>query len=312
MSDQMNLRSDYNNQNNNIPYENYDDLFDTIIDNDEEIHISITTEYIDLFIKLMRAKYNTFDNENENKIRDAFELKELSYNSSPQITADEKFINFYTVDSTIFDNILKNSWFDSNAMLALQYVLNKLITNSTTVAIPALVKYYINHLQKIGVVSAYGSLYTANFEQRNNLFVIKTPQKDDSLTHELFVGLYGMNNLRELVPNYVWTFGGFKCTKAIDNGKSVISYCRGSGEQYDYIVLENVRSEGSLSPTSVDQLLIDQNFSADDFIALYLQILYALHTTNTEISFTHYDLHTGNVLIKEFSNTQSILYKTEN
>ena len=42
------------------------------------------------------------------------------------------------------------------------------------------------------------------------------------------------------------------------------------------------------------------------FMSMYLQILFSLHTAYTDFGFTHYDLHGGNIMVQKTNNNQIV------
>ena len=257
-------------------------------------------------IILYRSQKNFPSKKETNQKLEERDVLESKYLQNQLPTFINSSLRFYDINVSNFEEILQTQWFNSDAMLSLQYALNMFLTDSTPDNTSMLIRHYFNHLKKIGFVSVYGNVYSTKIKNTPNLVVIKTPQSPiENLSHELFIGLYGVNSLRRDIPNFVWTFGGFECSQAIDDGKNVISYCKQTNYPFDYIILENVTPN-----ISMINFLI-QN-SVDDFINLYLQILYALNTANQKISFTHYDLHTKNILIKTTNQVYSVAYSTEN
>jgi len=260
--------------------------------------INVTNKIIQNYFRNLQSNFREEKKLENNQIK-----SEQEHLKSPFPVYQGNHVAFYDLDATKFKNILKEQSYNYDAMLALQYALNSLITGGNTEVVPVLVKYYLNHLTKISE-SSYGAIYSTDFKKIKDITIIKIPTTDEPLLHELFIGIFGANDLRKYVPNFVWTYGGFKCSMPIDDGKNVISYCRDTGTLYDYLLLENIIG------ISV-QDFIEYN-TADQFIALYLQLLYALYKAYKEIDFTHYDLHIDNTLIKTSNDLKSIYCETEN
>lgn len=179
------------------------------------------------------------------------------------------------------------------------------------------IKTYIHNLRQIGAQSGDGYALLADFENAKDMFIIKvsqTPDNDD-LEHELFVGLYGTNKLRKYIPNFSYVYGGFKCSPPFidpDNMK-VVSWCLNNTNAVNYVLYENIQSQVSIP----DYL---KTCSGKDFLNFYMQIIYALRLGLKVIDFTHYDLHTDNVILRTgpFGSTNGatgrifqIAYETE-
>ena len=186
-------------------------------------------------------------------------------------------------------------------------------------------RHWLRNLHQIGAESAFGIVMKADLghdqdqtkgdpqssdliETARNFFVIKAPkdqQVNEDLTHELFVGLFGTNTMRALVPNFAYVFGGFSCLPPIvsTKDKSVMTWCTSDGNIH-YVVYENINPGLSMYDFS-------KSCSVENFLQQYLQILFAIRLAQIQIDFTHYDLHGNNVLVKQLGTTVSIPYQTE-
>jgi hypothetical protein len=170
------------------------------------------------------------------------------------------------------------------------------------------IKHYIKNLSQIGEKSAFGNAFTADLKNTKDFFVVKTGQDvnaSNSLVHELVVGLYGTNNLRKKIPNFAYVYGGFKCSEPqINKDKTVNEWC--INNKFNYIMYENIDNS-----VSVEEFV--KTCTGEEFINVYLQIVYALKTAQQEIDFTHYDLHSDNILIKSTKDNKVnvIKYDTE-
>lgn len=134
--------------------------------------------------------------------------------------------------------------------------------------------------------------------------VVKFP-KIGSLIHEIFVGLYGTNRLREYIPNFSFVYGGFSCRKPLIVNKHVLSYCNKKTSSTDikdyYALYEDVKPAVSLA-----DLLSTLN--EKEFLNLYFQTILAEQLAYEQIGFTHFDLHPGNLLIRELAEEVVLLY----
>ncbi|SOB73902.1 protein kinase [Cedratvirus lausannensis] len=135
--------------------------------------------------------------------------------------------------------------------------------------------------------------------------VIKYP-KQDNLTHEIFVGLYGTNILRQFIPNFSFVYGGFRCTGPVLLGNRALDFCNKPLEEnadFDYALYENVTP----SLTFDDAL---PNLSGEEFLNLYFILILALQVAYERVRFTHFDLHGKNVLLRELEEEVIIPYPT--
>lgn len=101
---------------------------------------------------------------------------------------------------------------------------------------------------------------------------------DDKISffNEYFVGLYGINYLRLSIPtfSFVYTF----------SNKPKKQYI-----QQEYI--ENTNTFQSF--------IVNKTLSNNDLFSIFLQLLCSLEFAQNSLFFTHYDLHTDNILIQE-------------
>jgi hypothetical protein len=170
---------------------------------------------------------------------------------------------------------------------------------------------WFRDLTQIGEPSTNGIAMSGSLEDFSNAFVIKSPQKNtsDDLMHEVFVGMFGTNKLRDYIPNFAYVYGGFKCTPPIidEVTKKVTSWCSGDGPTVTYVIYENI-----FPSITLRQYLKDCTIT--EFLSVFMQILYSLELAYRKIDYTHYDLHTENVLMRQLTNRVgnfSIRYQTE-
>ncbi len=168
------------------------------------------------------------------------------------------------------------------------------------------IKNWLTELQSFNTQGINGYALSANFKDIEDLFAVKAPKNNQvDSQHELFVGLFGTNKLRETVPNFSYVFGGFSCTgPVIGTDNKIISWCY-DGENIPYIVYENIQPNISLAKAI-------KTISGIDWLRYYMSILYALKA-GQKIEFTHYDLHPENVLLREVQNKKEfyVPYETE-
>lgn len=195
-----------------------------------------------------------------------------------------------------------------------------LCVNTSTLLLPNKSKNFIirNYIENLYVKSestsglAMNAQFLGNNGQYDTQFVIKAPKPysdvDDTL-HEYFVGVYGTNRLRSLIPNFAFVLGGFKCSPPyydkLTNTNKVLTFCQNNKEQVYYIIYENVRNSVPLS-----KYLRVCTFK--QFLNVFVQILFALQVAYENIDFTHYDLHTDNVLIRKLDKEIILPYIIKN
>ena len=107
----------------------------------------------------------------------------------------------------------------------------------------------------------------------------------DNINHEYNIGLE-LNNIRNLVSNFIATFGLFKC----NIGYNITIPCSINNKKYerDYLLLEYIEGNSLLKYS------LDKNISNDEYLNILLQILLALNIAYNNIEFVHYNLHMKN------------------
>ena len=128
---------------------------------------------------------------------------------------------------------------------------------------------------KIDIKSVEGYIYTYNILDTSLQIIVKRPKTSKFITtsvKEYYIGYTALNKLRYYIPTFVYTLGGF-WKKYKDTNIPHILY-----EKIDGIPLSNITFK--------------------EWLIIFLQILLSLELAQKEYRFTHFDLHTGNVLIK--------------
>lgn len=167
-------------------------------------------------------------------------------------------------------------------------------------------------LQRIGKESAYGAVIESDLHGDYNRitvkdkFVVKIATKSGeffevSMFNEYIIGYYGINRVRRLIPNFIFTYGYFKCgVPEVSDGRYE-SICSTEKQKGGYIVIEKVRNGKNM-----DDFL--NSSTVEDIRILLLQIALSLAMAEEMIGFTHGDLHLGNVMIKMLEQPMSITY----
>jgi hypothetical protein len=114
----------------------------------------------------------------------------------------------------------------------------------------------------------------------------------DENIHEAFVGIYAINNLRNYIPNFVYTFEIFRYPCLFQKSKDC-----------NYLITELI--PGQTWGKFVDNCIIDE------FLNILLQICLSLKLAIQLYDFTHYDLHSGNVIIRKVEQPISIKYNDD-
>lgn len=223
--------------------------------------------------------------------------------------------SFYGLKPQSLKEIAIREFYNPDVMKAITCITTAIIEEQNS----GVVKYFqrilrwIYQLHQIGFegpATVGGIAFRADLADVEGLYVFKIPKPDqptDSLLHEYLVGILATNRLREMVPNFTYIYGYFYCAPPlVDLRGDTFGWCTndiGPG----YLVMENIAPARSLI-----EYLKSAELNSNEFISYYLQIILALRTAFILLDFTHYDLHTGNVLLREISGLQrfQIPYET--
>ena len=198
------------------------------------------------------------------------------------------------VSSGRFGKLLEDQFYNPDAMrTALCMVDAILFLPSTSLEIYENIRYYLHGWSEM-FKSDNGTVY------ENPSMILKSSGElsearggSEDLLHEGFVGLYGTNRLRNTIPNFAYVYAAFHTPLPVVEGDT-------------YVLYEHIRP-------SVPLREYMDGCTAQEWLGIYMQILYSLRYAAQEVGFTHYDLHDRNVLIRKVgdSNPFSILYPTE-
>jgi hypothetical protein len=154
------------------------------------------------------------------------------------------------------------------------------------------IKKWIKKMVKISVNSKEGFIYITNFSSDVQL-VVKVAQKSNGLESKLreyFIGIKSINKLRCLIPTFVYTIGSFLYPKPTKTGKLENNT---ENENTAFVIYEKIEGETINSFLKKDKLTFKQ------FLIIFIQLLLGLEVAQREARFTHFDLHTDNVMIRE-------------
>lgn len=162
--------------------------------------------------------------------------------------------------------------------------------------------------KQIGEISAFGTNTISSMKNLSSTidFVIKIVRTDtDELMykflHEWEVSS-AINDIRNLVPNFILCFGGFMC-----NSSNFDKLCdQGIGRNLSYLLLENVKKGDTLGRVLKTPTLFSDE-SIKDQVNICYQIITGLAFGYQLNKFTHYDLHCDNIMQYDFINNSEYL-----
>ena len=177
--------------------------------------------------------------------------------------------------------------------------------------------YVVPPIQRVGQVSNNGFVNEISYEREgyraNTILKSTAEQRSDNLLYEYYVGQY-VNKLNKVYSCFLETYGLFKYNKESDweyvkNNtilntnifKDNMTYIQEpnvsqgcTDAKYLAILLQHIRNAKTLS-----QMMKDPSKSSFRFDLLYVLYQIYMPLSNVAETFTHYDLHTNNILVYE-------------
>ena len=143
-----------------------------------------------------------------------------------------------------------------------------------------------------------GTVYSAVFKQLRDSIVLKHTKKgnsDELTANKFFVALACSNKLRESIPNFVYIYGTFHCADPkLEKGLVKFDNWCVQDEKKNTVFLIMEKINGKTMGDSI------RNCNIEQYLSYLLQIIGALQIAEESCSFTHYDLHTSNVILRPY------------
>jgi hypothetical protein len=276
--------------------------------------MALTSELIDA--EFEKSKIYANQQEFVNRVwydQNQQKIREYQIISSIGTTCPPVQLHHENVRAAELKSIISDNFYNSDVMKAV-LCMSETVIHTQPAQVSAMsandrIRTWLSGLKQIGSDSVEGVALVAGIDKTDNIFVIKAPRdaRRDNLQHELFVGVYALNNLRTKVPNFAYIFGGFRCAPpVIGADKKVTSYCANDRYNVNYVMYENIAPAMSMREYC-------RTCTAQQFFDKYLQILLALRQAKISCDYTHYDLHDENVLIRKLEKKIkfAIPYTTE-
>lgn len=216
----------------------------------------------------------------------------------------DRYIDKLSDISTSKINIILNQKFASGAdMKALFCLFDTMFLSSFSRRQEGLVvlkkdfRKFIRKIELLENAGANGNIYMTDFFL-DTQFVIKFPNYNDNIdttVREYFIGTKSINNLRYLVPTFVYTLGSFMCPgiNEIDKTKKPMEvFCNNSSGVRPFILYEKIPDD------SITALFKKEELNFQKWLVIFFQLLLGLEVAQKEVRFTHFDMHTENVLVR--------------
>lgn len=221
--------------------------------------------------------------------------------------------NIRDIDENLVANILDTKYMNPNNLQALQSMFNTILMHHSSskndehlldsTVLPYMDKSILEILNSFKLATlnktSEGYAMISSFKSAKDLLIIKTSKTEEtnySILYEYFIGTMGLNKLRNLIPNFAYTLAIFNCNKLEfeESDISLKNFSEKESVSKHYVVYEKI--PGISLKTFVSN--IRDIGDIERLFSYLLQILLALHISQTEINFTHYDLHTDNIILR--------------
>lgn len=220
-------------------------------------------------------------------------------------------------------NRVRNDFYNPTVLEMATCVLFSIFAATTSkIPINERIRYWFRDLEQIGAESVEGYAMRTDLGHVEDTLILKAPRDpvNSDILHELFIGLYGTNRLRSVLPNFAYIFGGFNCSAPIIQPRSeiingeiirrdeveVVSYCETSNQdfgQVPYVIYENISPAVSLASYV-------KTCTGKEFFLAFSQLILSLRRAWLSLGFVHNDLHHENVLMRQLDQTFSLPYST--
>ncbi len=155
-----------------------------------------------------------------------------------------------------------------------------------------------------GIVSKVNLVHPARGWTVNDFAIMKMQQpsafKDENLLHEILVGLI-LNNMREYLPCFMYTYGGIFCGYPTENKLKINDYnglC-GPDDSHSILITENIPGNLTLA-----DFIKNTSVTEDEKDKILLMIAFALNEANRKYKFIHGDLHSKNVMVRTLNKVR--------
>lgn len=204
-------------------------------------------------------------------------------------------------------DLMNQAFFDPEVMTQAFCNIDGVILSAERGGATRKIRRFLGDMKRIGNPSANGIAMGADlkapeemsygmFDPPHNALIVKTtrdPAEDSSLLHEYVVGVFGLNLLRSWIPNFAFILGAFKCSAPIFQDKEVLTYCE-ADPRINYVLYETI--QGTSMRESIKKM------TREEYVCYFYQLALALRLAHLQCDFTHYDLHSENVLLRAVWN----------
>lgn len=209
-----------------------------------------------------------------------------------------------------YSKYIATNYFYGNPMMSLVEIINYLTTikKRRKILFNSIVKWF-SVPEKLHVDSTQSIIYLMELKQSRDKIIdiiLKIDRKstEKNSYREYFITLTQLNNLRYYLPNFMMTYGQFKCIKPSVSTEKIYfkKMCQPKGNYVNYTLYERIVG------ISLETYLTSYKLKYETFINCFVQLLFALEKAQEKCGFTHFDLHYDNIILKESDISEYDVY----
>ncbi len=258
---------------------------------------------------LVSSIWDTLQQETENTIqREKTLLTSRTLCCVPQLMSLESHLRNRLPEK--LPSLVPDTFYSPDLLTLTMYLVNSLFYVNPVTPGWATPRMRIRHWLRL-FPTQVSNLLSSSPKETENFFLVRLIDNEFRFLHETFIGLFGTNQLRRDIPNFLYLYGGFQPSLPLFDSfsKKVLFRNFPDGHPVFYLLLENVSPQETLENYC-------SSCSATQFLEVYLQVLYALRWAHRQCDFTHYSLTPNNVLLclsspSDKSSRFSLPYETE-
>jgi hypothetical protein len=123
-----------------------------------------------------------------------------------------------------------------------------------------------------------------------------------TIVHEVFVAIVALNPLRRFIPSFSYVFSYWNCGNFTDSNVYLSGLCATPGTR-PVIIYES-------NPSAIPLVRrMEKPITLSSVLDWLLQLMGALEWAHSYADYTHYDLHSGNVLVQDLDEPISIQFQ---
>jgi len=209
-----------------------------------------------------------------------------------------------------YSKYIATNYFYGNPMMSLVEIINYLTTikKNRKILFSNIVKWF-SVPEKLHVDSTQSIIYLMELKQSRDKIIdiiLKIDRKstEKNSYREYFITLTQLNKLRYYLPNFMMTYGQFKCIKPSVSTEKIYfkKMCQPKGNYVNYTLYERIVG------ISLETYLTSYKLKYETFINCFVQLLFALEKAQEKCGFTHFDLHYDNIILKESDISEYDIY----